>query len=113
MSCVHQNDSGIAIDPPMSDNTRLSVNDCLRSLSLPQPIAPRIANSRARAAVRAICRLARSTHARSSTRKVRPNEYAEMRRITGLTRLSAFFFQAEDGIRDVAVTGVQTCALPI
>src|SRR2546422_500784 len=24
-----------------------------------------------------------------------------------------FFFQAEDGIRDVAVTGVQTCALPI
>src|SRR3989449_8646923 len=26
---------------------------------------------------------------------------------------SIFFFQAEDGIRDVAVTGVQTCALPI
>src|SRR2546429_5287277 len=26
---------------------------------------------------------------------------------------SVFFFQAEDGIRDVAVTGVQTCALPI
>src|SRR5687768_17852819 len=24
-----------------------------------------------------------------------------------------FFFQAEDGIRDVAMTGVQTCALPI
>src|SRR2546422_3451073 len=24
-----------------------------------------------------------------------------------------FLFQAEDGIRDVAVTGVQTCALPI
>src|SRR5205809_4859775 len=24
-----------------------------------------------------------------------------------------FIFQAEDGIRDVAVTGVQTCALPI
>src|SRR5216684_7910316 len=24
-----------------------------------------------------------------------------------------FFFQAEDGIRDVAVTGAQTCALPI
>src|SRR5205809_8050940 len=24
-----------------------------------------------------------------------------------------FFFQAEDGIRDVAVTGVKTCALPI
>src|SRR2546422_5050722 len=30
-----------------------------------------------------------------------------------LTLLFFFFFQAEDGIRDVAVTGVQTCALPI
>src|SRR3712207_6953483 len=28
-------------------------------------------------------------------------------------RLSFFFFQAEDGIRDIGVTGVQTCALPI
>src|SRR5205809_4207141 len=27
--------------------------------------------------------------------------------------LCIFFFQAKDGIRDVAVTGVQTCALPI
>src|SRR2546422_6683945 len=27
--------------------------------------------------------------------------------------LSFFFLKAEDGIRDVAVTGVQTCALPI
>src|SRR5258708_11435184 len=27
--------------------------------------------------------------------------------------LSFFFFQAEDGIRDDLVTGVQTCALPI
>src|SRR5437016_14574231 len=27
--------------------------------------------------------------------------------------LSYFFFQAEDGIRDWSVTGVQTCALPI
>src|SRR5215210_658678 len=26
---------------------------------------------------------------------------------------SYFFFQAEDGIRDTSVTGVQTCALPI
>src|SRR5207245_4304678 len=25
----------------------------------------------------------------------------------------SFFFQAEDGIRDATVTGVQTCALPI
>src|SRR2546429_5532749 len=30
-----------------------------------------------------------------------------------LVVLFFFFFQAEDGIRDVAVTGVQTCALPI
>src|SRR2546429_694908 len=30
-----------------------------------------------------------------------------------LVRFPFFFFQAEDGIRDVAVTGVQTCALPI
>src|SRR5437867_13350515 len=27
--------------------------------------------------------------------------------------MSCFFFQAEDGIRDRTVTGVQTCALPI
>src|SRR5690606_40623751 len=27
--------------------------------------------------------------------------------------LHSFFFQAEDGIRDFHVTGVQTCALPI
>src|SRR5689334_24328034 len=27
--------------------------------------------------------------------------------------ISVFFFQAEDGIRDGTVTGVQTCALPI
>src|SRR5205807_5169560 len=30
-----------------------------------------------------------------------------------LGRLVFFFFQAEDGIRDYKVTGVQTCALPI
>src|SRR2546425_4764180 len=38
--------------------------------------------------------------------------------IRGLSRIvtllfSFFFFQAEDGIRDKLVTGVQTCALPI
>src|SRR5206468_9763617 len=27
--------------------------------------------------------------------------------------VACFFFQAEDGIRDLIVTGVQTCALPI
>src|SRR2546421_8679037 len=30
-----------------------------------------------------------------------------------LDRMFFFFFQAEDGIRDLIVTGVQTCALPI
>src|SRR6266516_5209298 len=29
------------------------------------------------------------------------------------SRIGFFFFQAEDGIRDRTVTGVQTCALPI
>src|SRR3712207_7649396 len=31
----------------------------------------------------------------------------------GRLRRCLFFFQAEDGIRDIGVTGVQTCALPI
>src|SRR2546430_12822104 len=30
-----------------------------------------------------------------------------------MNSLCVFFFQAEDGIRDLTVTGVQTCALPI
>src|SRR3712207_9148917 len=30
-----------------------------------------------------------------------------------VSRYIFFFFQAEDGIRDIGVTGVQTCALPI
>src|SRR5260221_2983586 len=33
--------------------------------------------------------------------------------VSGYSRVSFFFFQAEDGIRDHCVTGVQTCALPI
>src|SRR5256886_7414088 len=32
---------------------------------------------------------------------------------SGLFRRGFFFFQAEDGIRYLTVTGVQTCALPI
>src|SRR5690606_40362424 len=32
---------------------------------------------------------------------------------TGVFLYLLFFFQAEDGIRDFHVTGVQTCALPI
>ncbi len=89
MSRVHQNESGIAIAPPTMDSTRLSVSDCLSSRPLPPPMAPRIANSRARAAVRASCRLARFTHEINSTRKVRPNANADMRRITGFTMLSS------------------------
>src|SRR5438093_8771427 len=33
--------------------------------------------------------------------------------VVGYAIASIFFFQAEDGIRDWSVTGVQTCALPI
>src|SRR5258708_9907839 len=36
-----------------------------------------------------------------------------MRTLLVTRRLCFFFFQAEDGIRDDLVTGVQTCALPI
>src|SRR2546421_2464439 len=38
---------------------------------------------------------------------------AERSRISVCAVFSFFFFQAEDGIRDLIVTGVQTCALPI
>src|SRR5207253_11491310 len=34
-------------------------------------------------------------------------------RTKGISCIILFFFQAEDGIRDGHVTGVQTCALPI
>src|SRR2546430_8214416 len=37
----------------------------------------------------------------------------ERRMRTTSVGLLFFFFQAEDGIRDLTVTGVQTCALPI
>src|SRR5437660_5029689 len=37
----------------------------------------------------------------------------ESRLSRGLSRGGTLFFQAEDGIRDRHVTGVQTCALPI
>src|SRR5437879_12555394 len=39
-----------------------------------------------------------------------------LKRMEGRSSLAChvlFFFQAEDGIRDTSVTGVQTCALPI
>src|SRR3989440_3427572 len=36
-----------------------------------------------------------------------------VRAIAKQAEAERFFFQAEDGIRDLIVTGVQTCALPI
>src|SRR5438876_4940579 len=45
------------------------------------------------------------------------NDFETLRAAMGKLRLNdasfSFFFQAEDGIRDGRVTGVQTCALPI
>src|SRR3989442_811115 len=45
------------------------------------------------------------------------SDHSYRRLLTVSTRSPAeylfFFFQAEDGIRDADVTGVQTCALPI
>src|SRR6476661_6330331 len=66
----------------------------------------------------------------SGTSPARGQREAERRAISGVRWLSVFlvfrylggelllvglffFFQAEDGIRDSSVTGVQTCALPI
>src|SRR5256885_11674041 len=47
----------------------------------------------------------------SSAGKVKGTNNVEIGRQVQL--VSYFFFQAEDGIRDYKVTGVQTCALPI
>src|SRR5256885_13093214 len=44
---------------------------------------------------------------------VRGNEIRNEARLVGACVVAVFFFQAEDGIRDYKVTGVQTCALPI
>src|SRR5256886_9730480 len=47
-------------------------------------------------------------------RDVMNNVFLKFRRLLEVTRtLLVFCFQAEDGIRDLTVTGVQTCALPI
>src|SRR2546421_6194851 len=39
--------------------------------------------------------------------------YARFSHSCAMCKFTFFFFQAEDGIRDLIVTGVQTCALPI
>src|SRR2546430_10057153 len=46
--------------------------------------------------------------------KISPAKVSEIaaKYLTAQNR-TIFFFQAEDGIRDLTVTGVQTCALPI
>src|SRR2546430_11224913 len=45
------------------------------------------------------------------SRKKSVRRWSEVRSTAVSVRF--FFFQAEDGIRDLTVTGVQTCALPI
>src|SRR5256885_3022481 len=42
-----------------------------------------------------------------------PDPSPKASELSRLLRTFVFFFQAEDGIRDYKVTGVQTCALPI
>src|SRR2546430_3582653 len=53
----------------------------------------------------------------STSEYYRPNYIIAMQdslyKTTSLFVFFFFFFQAEDGIRDLTVTGVQTCALPI
>src|SRR5437762_5575216 len=67
-------------------------------------------SQRARRRVRAV-RLGRVSLRRPATGGVSGRSAVGLPRV----RLAArrFFFQAEDGIRDTSVTGVQTCALPI
>src|SRR3712207_7307854 len=60
-----------------------------------------------------ICNLDASTNT-SLTPVAFPNDRYLSCSYDSLTyRAGFFFFQAEDGIRDIGVTGVQTCALPI
>src|SRR3712207_3990094 len=49
----------------------------------------------------------------SAAKTVRSSGLWALGRVTVCATASFFFFQAEDGIRDIGVTGVQTCALPI
>src|SRR5260370_2433021 len=45
--------------------------------------------------------------------RIRSKNRYKPERPSGSWSFFCFFFQAEDGIRDSSVTGVQTCALPI
>src|SRR5690349_8088148 len=55
---------------------------------------------------RRIRRRAGESHHERSTRRQKGRDRSFL-------AVRSFFFQAEDGIRDLYVTGVQTCALPI
>src|SRR2546429_3960282 len=46
-------------------------------------------------------------------RRLKCGSVSRVRSATSASHVLIFFFQAEDGIRYLAVTGVQTCALPI
>src|SRR2546430_13491205 len=48
-----------------------------------------------------------------STEEAQPRYATQMWWCPSCSSFICFFFQAEDGIRDLTVTGVQTCALPI
>src|SRR2546430_1986360 len=48
-----------------------------------------------------------------ASRRQRPSQPGGRSALVGQSWRKFFFFQAEDGIRDLTVTGVQTCALPI
>src|SRR2546430_7980877 len=91
----------------------------------PAPPPPPIAAVETITSIRPKRRQASSMRASTSLRRetsVRRNSIASARggfgsRMSAATTLAPapcrFFFQAEDGIRDLTVTGVQTCALPI
>src|SRR5256885_6440923 len=50
---------------------------------------------------------------RNDARRAASGEAGHGRSRSGVSCCYCFFFQAEDGIRDYKVTGLQTCALPI
>src|SRR5256885_6298014 len=64
---------------------------------------------------RSRCPRLRIRTARRRLERLSPGACWSGRRVgwSPLQRAIRFFFQAEDGIRDYKVTGVQTCALPI
>src|SRR2546430_5595911 len=69
-------------------------------------------------AIRSTLAFFRVTHLISSTPVVGMSSSSILLRMTVMLQdlsvaIQVFFFQAEDGIRDLTVTGVQTCALPI